>query len=118
MAASLDDLLTAQKNGVVAINTLGQATLRGLGTVTSATVTAATLVVTGKGYLVNVSVVVAGSASGLVSNYTASTSVPASSALMATPATVGIYRSGQVFTSGLVITPGTGQSINVTYSLG
>ena len=118
MPASLDDILTVQKNGVVAVNTLGQATLRSLGTTTSATFTAATLVVTGKGYLVSVAVVVAGSASGLVSNYTAATSVPASTALMATPTTVGVYRAGQVFTSGLVITPGTGQSINVTYSLG
>jgi hypothetical protein len=118
MPASLDDILTVQKNAVVAVNTLGQATLRGLGTTTSATVTAATLVVTGKGYLVRVAVVVAGSGSGLVSNYTAATSVPASTALMATPMTVGIIETGQVFTNGLVITPGTGQSINVTYSLG
>jgi hypothetical protein len=118
MPASLDDILTVQKNAVVAVNTLGQATLRGLGTATSTTVTAATLVVTGKGYLVRVAVVVAGSGSGLISNYTAATSVPASTALMATPTTVGVYRAGQVFTDGLVVTPGTGQSINVTYSLG
>jgi len=118
MPASLDDILTVQKNAVVAVNTLGQATLRGLGTTTSATVTAATLVVTGKGYLVRVAVVVAGSGSGLISNYTSTTSVPASTALMATPATIAIIETGQVFTNGLVITPGTGQSINVTYSLG
>ena len=118
MPASLDDILTTQKNGVVAVNTLTQATQRGLGTTTSATVTAATLVVTGKGYLVRVAVVVAGSSSGLVSNYTAATSVPASTALMATPAAIAIIETGQVFTNGLVITPGTGQSINVTYSLG
>lgn len=118
MSASLSDILTTQKNGVVAVNTLGQATLRGLGTATSTTVTAATLVVTGKGYLVSFAVVVAGSATGLISNYTSTTSVPASSALAATPATIGVYPCGQVFSSGLVITPGTGQSINVTYSLG
>ena len=118
MPASLDDILTVQKNAVVAVNTLGQTTLRGLGTTTSATVTAATLVVTGKGYLVRVAVVVAGTGTGLVSNYTSTTSVPASTALMATPTTVGVIASGQVFTNGLVITPGTGQSINVTYSLG
>jgi phosphoglycolate phosphatase-like HAD superfamily hydrolase len=56
MPASLDDILTAQKNGVVAINTLTQATQRGLGTATSATVTAATLVVTGKGGAPSISV--------------------------------------------------------------
>jgi hypothetical protein len=118
MPASLDDILTTQKNGVVAVNTLGQATLRGLGSATSATVTATTLVITGRGYLVSFAVVVAGSASGLVSNYTSTTSVPASSALAATPATIGVYPCGQAFSAGLVIAPGTGQSINVTYSLG
>ena len=48
--ASLDDILTAQKNGVVAINSVAQSNLRSEGNATSATVTANTLVVTGNGY--------------------------------------------------------------------
>jgi hypothetical protein len=115
--ASLDDILTAQKNGVVAINNVAQTNLRGLGTVTSSTVTSETVVFTGKGYLVNFSVVVAGSAAGKISDYAAG-SPPSADALCATPATVGVYKTGQVFSDGLVISPGTGQSINVTYSPG
>lgn len=115
--ASLDDLLTTQKNGVVAINALNNITLGTAGTVTSATVTGTTVVFVGAGRLVNFSVVVAGSANGFIYNANNDTPV-ASQALCATPNTVGIYQCGQVFTSGLVIEPGAGQSINITYSSG
>lgn len=116
--ASLDDILTAQKNGVVAINNVSQTNLRGMGTATSVTVTASTLVFTGKGYLVNVSVVVGGSASGLIYDFNSTTSPPANKALAAAPTTIGVYKLGQIFNNGLVISPGTGQSLNVTYSPG
>lgn len=118
MPASLDDILTAQKNGVVAINNVARTTQRGQGTQTSATVTATTLVATGPGYLVNFAVLVAGSSAGTINNANATGSAAAANALCATPATVGIYSAGQLFTNGLVIVPGTGQSINVTYSAG
>jgi hypothetical protein len=118
MPASLDDILTAQKNGVVAINNLSQGTFRGLGTQTSVTVTAATVIYVGKGYLVNFSVVVAGSSAGTISNTGATGTVAAANALCAIPATVGIIKVGQAFSTGLVVTPGTGQSVNVTYSPG
>jgi hypothetical protein len=118
MPASLDDILTTQKNGVVAINNLSQGTLRGLGTQTSATITAATVIYVGAGYLVNFSVVVAGATSGTISNTGTVSAVAAANALCAIPNTVGIVKVGQVFSSGLVVTPGTGQSVNVTYSPG
>ena len=116
--ASLDDILTVQKNGVVAVNNLSQTTVRGMGTLTSATVTTSTLIFTGPGYLVNFSVVVAGSASGLIYNFASTTSPLAANALCAVPTTIGVYKVGQAFTSGLVVVPGTGQSINVTYATG
>jgi hypothetical protein len=118
MSASLTDILTTQKNGVIAINNLSQGTLRSLGTQTSVTVTAATLIYTGPGYLVNFAVVVAGSTTGTISNTNAVASVSAANALCAVSNTVGIVSAGQVFSTGLVVTPGTGQSINVTYSVG
>jgi len=118
MTASLTDILTTQKNGVVAINNLAQATARGLGTQTSVTVTAATLIFNGPGYLVSFSVVVAGSSAGTISNTNAVSTVAASNALCVIPATVGVVKVGQVFSTGLVVTPGTGQSVNVTYSPG
>jgi hypothetical protein len=117
MTASLNDILTTQKNGVVGINGVAQASLRALGTITSQTVTTETVIFTGGGYLVNFSVVVAGSTAGKISN-AAATSPVAGVALCAIPATIGVFKVGQVFTAGLVVTPGTGQSINVTYSPG
>lgn len=118
MPASLDDILTAQKNGVVAINNLSTTFTRGQGSTTSLTVTSNTLVVTGRGYLVSFSIVVAGSANGAIYNAQTIALATADTALCATPLTVGVYQAGLVFTNGLVIKPGTGQSINVTYSLG
>ena len=118
MTASLSDILTTQKNGVVAVNNLAQSNLRGQGTVTSATVTGSTIVFNGTGYLVKYTVVVAGSASGLINNASSTISPAATNALCATPNTVGIYPVGMVFTNGLTVVPGTGQSINVTYTPG
>jgi hypothetical protein len=118
MPASLDDIFTTQKNGVVAINNVSQTAQRAQGKQTSSTVTSATLVIEGSGYLVNFAVVVAGSAAGTINNANAIASAAATNALCATPATVGIYQTGQIFTNGLVIVPGTGQSINITYSAG
>jgi hypothetical protein len=116
--ASLDDILTTQKNGVVALNNLFQATNVLNPTATSATVTSSTLVIAGKGRLISFSVVVAGSASGLIHNAGTPTGGAASNALVATPTTIGVYPVNMMFTDGLLIEPGTGQSVNVTYSQG
>jgi hypothetical protein len=117
MTASLSDILTTQKNGVVGINGVAQASIRALGSITSTTVTSETVIYTGTGYLVSFSVVVAGTTIGTISNASAA-SPAASAALCAVPNTVGVFKTGQVFTAGIVVTPGTGQSINVTYSPG
>jgi hypothetical protein len=116
--ASLDDILTTQKNGVVAINALNNITLGAAGTVTSVTVTGPTVVFVGSGRLVNFAVLVAGSANGFIHNASTAGGVTAANALCATPNTVGVYQCGQIFTNGLVIDPGAGQSVNVTYSSG
>lgn len=112
--ASLDDLLTATKNIVTALN--GQITTipKSFGQTTSLTLTAPTVVVTGPGRLVNFSVVVAGAA-GVIYDLS-TTTVVASAAMCATPASIGVFPTGQFFTAGLLVVPGSGQSINVTYS--
>ena len=116
--ASLGDILTTQKNGVIAINNIFQALSALNPTVTSATVNSSTLVIAGSGRLISFSVVVAGSANGLIYNAGTPSGGTAANALVATPTTVGVYAANMVFTNGLVIAPGTGQSINVTYSQG
>lgn len=118
MPASLDDILTTQKNGVVAINNLSASISREQGSVTSTTVSADTLMITGRGYIASFSITVAGSGSGTINNAQSVALSSASNVLCATPTTIGVYRAGLIFTNGLVVRPGTGQSINVTYSLG
>lgn len=125
--ASLADILTTQKNGVIAINGIATNVLsvisainttlrREQGTATSGTVTASTLIRSGSGYVARVCVVVAGTTEGSVYNASSTGTVAAGNRLFAVPNTVGVYNLGQVFDAGLVLTPGTGQSLNVTYS--
>jgi hypothetical protein len=118
MAASLDDIFTTAKNIVTAINGLNTSFQRSLGSVTTATVTVDTLVVTGNGRLVNVCVVDGGSADGAIYNINSVTGGTDANTLFTIPQTADIYPLGQIFNSGLVIAPGTGQKINVTYFLG
>ena len=117
MAASLDDILTTQRNGVIAINGLAQSNLRTLGTITSSTVTANTLVVSGAGYLVRYSILAAGAA-GTIHNANSVANANAANALCVSQATIGVFDAGMAFTNGLVIKPGAGQSVNVTYAMG
>lgn len=117
--ATIDDILTTQKNGVVAINNLSQIFKSyNEGEATSQTVTSSTLITVGGGRLISVTVVIAGSADGFVYNASTIAGIDATNALCASPfAAVGTYTVGAKFTNGLVVEPGTGQSINVTYSL-
>jgi hypothetical protein len=116
--SSLDILATIQKNGVIGVNDITNRLRFNAGTNTSVTITTSTLIVTGSGRLVNVSVVAAGTTPGVIYNFNSTASVPVSSAMAAAPNTLGVYPLGQVFTSGLVVVPGTGQSLNITYSPG
>lgn len=116
--ASLDDIATIQKNGVIAVNTLNQTLQRIYGSNTSATAAANTVVLTGAGRLINVSVTAAGTTAGAIHN--ASTVATASNAnkLATIGNTVGVFPMNLLFTNGLVIIVGTSQQLNVTYSIG
>ena len=125
--ASQTDFLTTGKNAVVAINNLNQTIAAHTtaitaqadyyaGQYTSGATSALTLVSAGAGYLVSFAVTVAGAA-GTLNNAATTGAAAASNALCATPATVGIYPVGARFTNGLVINPGAGQTLLVTYSL-
>lgn len=116
--ASLDDIATIQKNGVISVNTLNLTFLRIYGTNTSVTVTTPTLIFTGAGRVVNVSVVVGGSSHGFVHNASSVAGAVPANALFYIPKDTGLYAVNQLFNAGIVVVPGTGQSLNVTYSAG
>ncbi len=116
MSASLTDLLTAAKNVVTAVNSLAQTYLGVEGMQAFNGLTAATVATSKAGRVKKVSVVVAGSASGLVydSNSTSVTANP----ICAIPTTVGVYDIDMPFVNGLLIVPGTGQTVSGSYSTG
>lgn len=117
--ASLDDVLTTQKGGVVALSLVATASRRIAGTVTSAAVDAQTLLVTGPGRLVRYSVLVKGTALGTINNAASTAAAAAGNALTVTVDTAeGVYECGLEFTQGLVVSPGSGQTISVTYTPG
>lgn len=118
MPASLDDILTTQKNAVIALNNIQQSLAAEVATVTTAVATASTFVVAGRGRLLRFSVTVAGSTVGFVHNSSTPTGGTSSNALVACPNVIGVYEANVVFDAGLVIAPGTGQSISITYLLG
>ena len=112
MSASLSDILTAIKALVVATGNLHD------NRQTSATVTSTTLIYSGSGVLLNFAVTVAGAAAGTINNSPTTAGAAAANALVVTPTTLGVVGCNQRFTRGLVISPGSGQSINVTYTTG
>lgn len=120
--ASLDDILTTQKNGVVAVNALNQTTINQIGAITSVTLSNPATVFSGSGRLVNFCVVYGGSDVGGIYNALEygglDPATPVSSQLCAIPTTTGVYPAGLIFTSGLTVVPGPGQFVNVTYSIG
>ena len=83
---------------------------------TSQTIAANATIVSIKGYLVSVSVVVAGSSVGQIYNATSSTTAIPANLLAVVPNTTGVFPLGLTFNSGIYIVPGTGQSLNVTYT--
>lgn len=112
--SSLSDILTVAKNVVTAINGVAQTYLNVQGLQNSGSLTAATLVQLGSGRVATVSVTVAGSAVGKIydTNSAASTTNP----VYVIPNTVGVVFVNMPVGIGLVVAPGTGQSVTVSYS--
>jgi hypothetical protein len=112
--SSISDILTATKNIVTAINGLGQTYLQVSGTKVSTAVSAATLALVGQGRLVRVVVTTAGSAPGSI--YDASVSTATTQKVFVIANTVGVTDVSIPVNNGIVIAPGTGQVVTVSYS--
>lgn len=110
----MSDILTAAKNVVTAINQLGQTYLQVQGSKLFSSITAATLVQSGQGRLARVSVVVAGSSAGSI--YDASVSTATTNQIWVIPNTVGVTDVNLPVNNGIVVVPGTGQTVVISYS--
>jgi hypothetical protein len=112
--ASLSDILTAVKNVAVNIANLGQTMLAINGQQTAPALAAAALVKQGAGRVAFVNVTIAGAAPGSVID---ANSVGATSpVLYVIPNVVGSTFVNLPYSFGLVVIPGTGQTVTVSYS--
>lgn len=114
--ASLSDILTTAKNLVTSVNQLGRTYLSVNGTSRSDTLTTTTLVTSGQGRLASISVVVAGSSACVV--YDSSRAASLTSSLAAVTNAIGVTVINMPYSNGLVVVPGTGMTVVVSYSEG
>ena len=115
--ASLSDILTTAKNLVTSVNQLGRTYLSINGTTRSATLTTTTLVSKGQGRLASISVVVAGSTACVVYDSNAAAS-PTSPLASVTSNAIGVAVINMPYNNGLVVVPGTGMTVVISYSEG
>lgn len=86
----------------------------GMNTVTN--ITAATVVKAVAGRVARISVIVAGSAVGSVNNAITTGAAATSNQIFVIPDTVGSYIIDMWCTAGIVVVPGTGQTLAVSYT--
>ena len=121
-AVSASDILTTLKNVATAINGLATTELNIAGSQSACGITSATLVKIGAGRIVTVSVIVGGSTNGKI--YDAATVSDTSKPLCVIPYTAGASGDTPEFANvvnlpcafGLLVVPGTGQTVTVGYS--
>jgi energy-converting hydrogenase Eha subunit E len=114
--SSLSDIFTTAKNISVAINNAAQVYLKVQGAQRSATLTTTSLVSSQQGRLASISVIVAGSTAGII--YDSSVTGSLINALAVIANTVGVTVVNLPYNTGLVVVPGTGMTVVVSYSEG
>lgn len=112
--SSLSDILTAAKNIVTALNNAAQTYLNVNGTQIAPGLSATTQVSIVSGRLATLSIIVGGSASGVI--YDARVTTDTSRPLYNIPTTPGIVYINMPVVNGIVVAPGTGQVVAVSYS--
>lgn len=114
--ASLDDILTVQKNGVIALNNLYHETVNSDGFINKLEITTKTLVQTGRGKVTRVAVIVAGSTTGTIYDAASTTAATTGTRLCLFSKDIGIYDIFMPVQNGIVIEPGTGMTVSVAFS--
>ena len=112
--ASLSDLLTAVKNIVLALATLTQDYLNVQGQVNAPNLTSPTIVKATAGRIAVVSVITAGTSTGKI--YDSATLAASTKILGIIPTAVGVYPVNLPASFGILVVPGTGQAVTVSYS--
>jgi hypothetical protein len=111
---SVSDILTTLKNLVTGLANLTQNYLNVQGVLNFAGLTAPTVVKATGGRVARISVIVAGSATGLV--YDGATLTATSKPLWVIPTTVDVFEVNIPTSFGLLVVPGSGQTVSGSYS--
>lgn len=111
--ASLSDILTTAKNVVTAINGVSQTYLAVQGNQIYPDITTATLLKRGSGRVAMVSIIVGG-ANGFI--YDAPVATATTNPIYVIPNTVGVIFVNLPVVNGIVVAPGAGQTVSVSYS--
>lgn len=114
MGASLTDILTTAQNVVTAINGLGQTFLNVSGKKSAPALTSSTYVSSAAGRVCMVSIVDGGSASGTI--YDATSATDTSRPIFTIIDTPGIIEVNIPVIYGILVVPGTGQTVSISYS--
>jgi hypothetical protein len=112
--ASLSDILSAIKNLVTGVGTLAQNYLNVQGIANSGPLTAATVVKPSPGRVALVSVTTAGSATGTI--YDSATLANTTRPMYIIPEAAGVTEFKWPFNYGILVVPGTGMTVAVSYS--
>lgn len=113
--ANLDDILTTQKNGVVAVNQVAENAFGVQGRKTALEISSATLIHSGEAWVARISVLVAGAAGAIYDANTVATATTGRR-ICIIPASVGIVEIFMPVTRGIVVTPGAGQIVSVSFT--
>lgn len=114
MSASTSDVLSAIKNIVTALAQATQTYLNVNGTLNFSAVSAPTVIKPSAGRIALISVITAGSTPGMI--YDGATLTAKTKPLGVIPNTVGIFTVNLALSFGLLVVPGTGQSVAGGYS--
>jgi len=112
--ASLADILTTAKNLVNATNSVGQIIANINGVAIMPNISADAVVSVRAGRLARVSVITGGSSNGTI--YDSSSAGVTNRPIFKIPTTIGIIEVNLPVVNGIVVSPGTGQVVTVSYS--
>lgn len=114
MPGSIVDLQTVFQNTAQGINALQQAYLDINGSDNACDISTATQVLLGRGRIARLSVTVAGSADGMI--YDSNNVGAPTNSLCVIPQELGIHLINLPVNFGAVVSPGTGQTVTISYS--
>ena len=114
--ASLDDIFTTAKNIVLALNGAAQNALDLSGQRNSLALTTTTVVSAKPGRVIVVSVVVAGTGDGTIYDASSIATAVSGRELAVIPQTVGPFTLAMPVAYGIVVAPGTGQTVTVSFT--